>query len=37
MALNLVTEFIFQKYVVYRNSIDTNALAQEEKKAEEND
>lgn len=24
MVLNLVTEFLFQRYVVYRNSIDTN-------------
>ena len=23
MALNLVTEFLFQRFVVYRNSIDT--------------
>ncbi|NLP47670.1 MAG: GtrA family protein [Clostridiales bacterium] len=30
MLLNLVTEFLFQKYVVFRNTIDTNELAQEE-------
>ena len=24
-VLNLVTEFLFQRFVVYRNSIDTNA------------
>ena len=24
MALNLVTEFLFQRFVVYRNSLDTN-------------
>jgi putative flippase GtrA len=30
MALNLSTEFLYQKYVVYRNSIDTNELAQKE-------
>ncbi|HOO25894.1 MAG TPA: GtrA family protein [Clostridiales bacterium] len=34
MLLNLVTEFLFQKYVVYRNTIDTNSLAQKEKEAE---
>lgn len=28
MVLNLITEFIFQKYVVFRDSIDTNALAE---------
>ena len=27
MALNLVTEFLFQRFVVYRNSLDTNELA----------
>ena len=27
MVLNLVTEFLFQRFVVYRNSLDTNALA----------
>ncbi len=31
MVLNLVTEFLFQRFVVYRNSIDTNAAAQESK------
>ncbi len=35
MALNLSTEFFYQKYVVYRNSIDTNELAKKEKKAQE--
>ena len=30
MALNLVTEFLFQRYVVYRNSMDTNDLAKKE-------
>lgn len=28
MALNLLTEFLFCRFVVYRNSIDTNAAAQ---------
>lgn len=28
MALNLVTEFLYQRFVVYRNSVDTNELAQ---------
>ena len=27
MVLNLVTEFLFQRFVVYRKSIDTNDLA----------
>ena len=27
MILNLVTEFLFQRFVVYRNSLDTNELA----------
>ena len=27
MVLNMVTEFIFQRFVVYRKSIDTNELA----------
>ena len=35
MALNLSTEFFYQKYVVYRNSIDTNELANKEKEAQE--
>lgn len=34
MALNLVTEFLYQKYVVFRNTIDTNELAQKELKGE---
>ena len=29
MALNMVTEFIFQRFVVYRKSIDTNELAKQ--------
>ena len=28
MLLNMVTEFLFQRFVVYRNSIDTNELAE---------
>ena len=27
MLINFITEFLFQKYVVFRNSIDTNSLA----------
>ncbi len=27
MALNLVTEFLYQRFVVYRNEMDTNKLA----------
>lgn len=30
MALNLITEYLFQKYVVYRKTIDTNDLASRE-------
>lgn len=30
MALNLITEYIFDKYVVYRKTIDTNHLAKRE-------
>ncbi len=35
MAVNFVTEFLFQKFVVYRDSIDTNSLAQAEREKEE--
>ncbi|MEN6470920.1 MAG: GtrA family protein [Clostridiaceae bacterium] len=35
MVLNLITEFLYQKYVVYRNSIDTNELAKKEIAPEE--
>ena len=38
MLINFVTEFLYQKFVVYRNRIDTNELArkeQEERKASE--
>lgn len=31
MVLNLITEFLFDRYVVYRNNIDTNALAEKER------
>lgn len=27
MVINFVTEFLFQRFVVYRNSVDTNELA----------
>ena len=30
MVLNLVTEFLFQRFVVYRNSMDNNDLAKTE-------
>ena len=30
MAINLSTEFLYQKFVVFRNSIDTNELAKKE-------
>lgn len=32
MAINLSTEFLYQKFVVFRNSIDTNELAKKEEK-----
>ncbi len=32
MAINLSTEFLYQKFVVFRNSIDTNNLAKKEEK-----
>ena len=32
MLLNFVTEFLFQRFVVFRNSIDTNDLAQKKSK-----
>lgn len=35
MACNLVTEFLFDKYVVFRDTIDTNDIAQREKAREE--
>ncbi|NCC68669.1 MAG: GtrA family protein [Clostridia bacterium] len=34
MALNLITEFLFDKYVVYRGSMDTNDLAKKEQERE---
>ena len=34
MACNLVTEFLFDKYVVFRKTIDTNDLAQREHERE---
>ncbi|MEA5143256.1 MAG: GtrA family protein [Oscillibacter sp.] len=30
MILNLITEYLFDRYVVYKNSMDTNDLAQKE-------
>lgn len=32
MLLNFVTEFLYQRFVVFRDSIDTNALAKKETK-----
>ena len=32
MLLNFVTEFLFQRFIVFRNSIDTNDLAQKKSK-----
>ncbi len=34
MALNFVTEFLYQRFFVFRDSIDTNELAEKEKEAE---
>ncbi len=31
MGINLTTEFFYQKYFVFRNSIDTNDIAKKEK------
>ena len=31
MVLNLITEFFYQRFVVFRNSIDTNDLAKKQK------
>ncbi len=35
MATNLVTEFLYDRFVVYRNSINTNDIAQKEKEKAE--
>ena len=34
MLINFVTEFLYQKFVVYRGKIDTNAQARKKKEAE---
>lgn len=34
MLVNFVTEFLFQKFVVFRKTIDTNELAQKERAKE---
>lgn len=34
MLCNLITEFLFDKYVVYHNAIDTNELAQKKRRRE---
>ena len=31
MVLNFVLEFFYQRYVVFRNSLDTNDLAKEKR------
>jgi len=36
MLLNFVLEFLYQRFVVYRNSIDTNDLARREEEKAEN-
>lgn len=33
MLVNFVTEFIYQRFVVYRHTIDTNELAKKDQKA----
>lgn len=33
MLINFVTEFLYQKFVVYRGTIDTNAQAKKQRKA----
>ena len=35
MVINFVTEFLYDKFVVFRNSIDTNNLAQKEQTPQE--
>ena len=35
MLANFVTEFIFDRFVVFRNSINTNDIAQKEKEKKE--
>ena len=35
MLINFVTEFLYQKFVVYRNSIDTNEIARKANKQDE--
>lgn len=35
MLINFVTEYLFDRFVVFRNSIDTNDIAQKEKEREE--
>jgi len=36
MVINFVTEFLYQKYVVFRNSIDTAVKKQKNEKVEDN-
>lgn len=37
MVINFVTEFLFDRFVVFRDSIDTNDIAQKEKEKESED
>lgn len=34
MLINFITEFLYQRFFVFRNSIDTNSVAEEEKEKE---
>ncbi len=35
MVLNFVTEFLYQRFVVFRNKIDTNELARKKKETDD--
>ena len=35
MLINFVTEFLYQKFVVYRNTIDTNERARKQQESKE--
>lgn len=35
MVLNFVTEFLYQRFVVFRNTIDTNELARKKKETDD--
>ena len=36
MLINFVTEFLFMRFVVFRNSLDTNDIAKKQQEAKEN-